>query len=239
MNLNAYLDAVLMHLKAEHEGRVRNRFGQRQKWDVDAELDLLSLHFVDLVGLSLANVELEPRFWTGLPNAGWIHKPVEWGLRQGLETIAHQVRYPGQWSMDFGSPHLDAVHAALSANKPFPQLAPIGTFLARCHSPDRTERYFSWFPLAHVPASEAFYPTDSEQLLMVIIEIDDIDDERRGVFIGRLVEELPGLHLRASVEHPWDAHYDFGLQDQEGDHFNALGAAASRGYRDWQAAGGA
>jgi hypothetical protein len=64
-----------------------------------------------------------------------------------------------------------------------------------------------------VAASEAFYPTDSGQLLVTIIEIDDIDDERRGVFLRRLVEELPGLHLRASVEHPWDAQYDFGLQE--------------------------
>jgi hypothetical protein len=59
MNLDAYLDTVLMHLKAEHEGRVRNRFGQRQKWDVDAELDLLSLHFVDLVRLVWTTAEAD------------------------------------------------------------------------------------------------------------------------------------------------------------------------------------
>ncbi|KAL2757504.1 hypothetical protein ACRALDRAFT_1060858 [Sodiomyces alcalophilus JCM 7366] len=340
-DLDQYLDAILLHLRAEDDGGVRHSFDRRPAREVDPEIDLLPLHLVDvfagavkarlwtdgfqalraqewdtlrgLAGLAWvtedpaafdrlseersldlsvlsaeaadilimvcyarrhvalfghlleqvpvparssfdwfemavvesrsndyyhmhqhsargpANVELEARLWTQLLNAGWVHQPVEWGLRVGLGALAHQVQHPGPWIIDYASPHLDAFHAALGANNLFPGLVQIGKFLSHCPSLERAELYFTRFPPAQVATGAAFYPQHTGQVLVVLIESDHLTDELRVELIRLVLEGIPGLDLEQGVERRWTEMRDWGMPAQPGDQLNALHAAAWRG----------
>lgn len=179
-----------------------------------------------------ANVELEARLWTQLLNAEWIHLPVEWDLRKGLEALAHQVMHPGPWIMDYASPHPDALHAALSANKLYPGLVSIGNFLAHCPSLERAELYFSRFPPAEVATGGAFYSSHTGQLLVGLLESDHLTHELRVELIRLVLAGFPGLDLQQGVQRRWTEMRDWGMPAQVGDQLNALHMAAWRGYVD-------
>ncbi|ROT36672.1 hypothetical protein SODALDRAFT_334880 [Sodiomyces alkalinus F11] len=314
-DLKQYLDAILLHLKAEEDGGVHHAFDRPPAREVDQEIDLLPLHLVDifagavkarlwtegfqafraqewdtlrgLAGLawiiedpvafdrlseerSLAlsvlsaeaadvlimvcyvkrhvnlfrhilvrvpvptkssfdwfeaavvesrsqeqyymhqhsargpvNVELEAWLWTQLLNAGWIHQPVEWSLKMGLQVLAHQVRHPGPWIIDYASTNLDAFHAALGVNNLLPGLRAIGNFLSHCPSRERAEQYCTRFSPAQIATSEAFYHQHTGGLLVTIIESDHLLDGLRVELIRRVLEGIPGLDLQAGVQRPW------------------------------------
>lgn len=178
--------------------------------------------------LSPGSVILEARFWAALLNAGWVHEPVEWGLRIGLQNLAHRVG-SDDWEIPYDLPSLDELHAALAASNLFPGLGTVGEFLAGCPSIARADLYFARFPLDRVAAGEGFYNTHTGHMLVPIIESEEIDDERRVVFVKRLLEGLPGLDLEAPVQRHWAEMRDYGMPARAGDMFTALHAAAWRG----------